>query len=40
MKTVAFTMKLKPDVAAEYKRRHDELWPELTRALLDAGISD
>ncbi|MGH8024148.1 MAG: L-rhamnose mutarotase [Limisphaerales bacterium] len=36
----AFKMKLKPGAAAEYKRRHDELWPELQRALREAGISD
>lgn len=40
MKTVAFTMKLKPGMIVEYKRRHDEIWPELVRALRDAGISD
>jgi len=33
-------MKLKPGGAAEYKRRHDELWPELARVLREAGISD
>jgi L-rhamnose mutarotase len=36
----AFTMKLRPGCAAEYKRRHDALWPELARALRDAGVSD
>ena len=36
----AFTMKLKPGKAAEYKRRHDALWPELAEALREAGISD
>jgi L-rhamnose mutarotase len=40
MKRHAFTMKLKPGVVAEYKKRHDEIWPELSRALRDAGISD
>jgi L-rhamnose mutarotase len=40
MKTVAFTMKLKPGAGAEYQRRHDELWPELARVLREAGISD
>jgi len=40
MKRVAFKMKLKPGVAAEYQRRHDEIWPELARAITDAGISD
>ncbi len=36
----AFSMKLKPGQAAEYKRRHDEIWPELVRELEAAGISD
>ena len=36
----AFTMKLKPGVVEEYKRRHDEIWPELARALGAAGVSD
>lgn len=40
MMRVAFTMKLKPGFEAEYKRRHDALWPELAQALRDAGISD
>ena len=36
----AFSMKLKPGFVAEYKRRHDEIWPELKQALCAAGISD
>ena len=40
MKTVAFTMKLKPGMIAEYQRRHDEIWPELIRTLRAAGVSD
>lgn len=40
MEEVAFTMQLKPGVAAEYQRRHDEIWPELTDALHAAGICD
>ncbi len=36
----AFKMKLKPDCVAEYKKRHDEIWPELAQAHTDAGISD
>jgi L-rhamnose mutarotase len=40
MKRNAFKMKLKPGNVAEYKRRHDEIWPELARALREAGISD
>ncbi len=40
MQRHAFKMKLKPGVAAEYKKRHDELWPELAAALKAAGVSD
>lgn len=36
----AFKMKLKPCFEAEYRKRHDEIWPELSRALTDAGVSD
>ena len=36
----AFKMKLKPGIAAEYKKRHDEIWPELARELRDAGVGD
>jgi arylsulfatase len=37
---VAFKLKLKPGMAAEYKKRHDEIWPDLSKAIRDAGISD
>lgn len=40
MKTVAFTMQLKPGCEAEYERRHDALWPELAELLRSKGISD
>jgi L-rhamnose mutarotase len=33
-------MRLKPDVAAEYQKRHNPIWPELSKALKQAGISD
>jgi L-rhamnose mutarotase len=38
MEEITFTMRLKPGVEAEYKRRHDEIWPELSTALQQAGI--
>lgn len=38
--TLAFKMQLKPGVVPEYKRRHDELWPDLAEALRGAGIHD
>jgi len=40
MKTVAFKMKLKPGFEQEYKKRHDEIWPELVQLLKGAGVSD
>ncbi len=36
----AFTMKLKPGNEAEYRRRHDEIWPELTAEISRAGIAN
>lgn len=36
----AFTMQLLPGVVDEYKRRHDEIWPDLKALLSEAGISD
>jgi len=36
----AFRMKLKPGQVAEYKRRHDTIWPELAALLSQAGIHD
>lgn len=36
----AFRMKLKPGMAHEYQRRHEQIWPELARLLGDAGIHD
>lgn len=40
MKRNAFIMKLKKGFEDEYKRRHDEIWPELKKELTEAGISD
>jgi len=40
MERIAFKMRLFPGFEAEYKKRHDELWPELRQLLKEAGISD
>ena len=40
MQKIAFTMQLKPGFEAEYKRRHDQIWEELSTLIRDAGISD
>lgn len=37
---IAFKMKLKPGFEAEYKKRHDEIWPELVTLLKESRISD
>ena len=36
----AFKMQLKPGVIDECRRRHDEIWPELSTLLTDSGIHD
>jgi L-rhamnose mutarotase len=40
MKRVGFTMKLKPGMKDEYRKRHDEIWPELVALLRESGVSD
>lgn len=37
---VAFKMQLYKGQKAEYKRRHNELWPDLQQLLKKAGISE
>ena len=36
----AFRMQLKPGVVDEYRKRHDEIWPELSALLTESGIHD
>jgi L-rhamnose mutarotase len=40
MERVAFVMRVKPGQEAEYRRRHEAVWPEMLRALKDAGCSN
>jgi L-rhamnose mutarotase len=35
----AFTMRLKPGALAEYKRHHDNIWPELVAEIERSGIA-
>lgn len=35
-----FAMQLLPGNVEEYKRRHDEIWPELVKELEAAGVRD
>jgi len=40
MTQIAFKMKLKPGYEEEYKKRHDEIWPDLKAAITEAGVYD
>lgn len=40
MERQAYVMRLKPGNVAEYRKRHDAIWPELAAALRAAGVSD
>lgn len=40
VETLAFRMIMNPGEAAEYKRRHDEIWPELSDELIKRGVLD
>jgi len=35
----AFTMRLKPGALAEYRERHDKIWPELVAEIEKSGIA-
>lgn len=38
MERTCFTFTLKPGTEDEYKRRHDEIWPEMVEALRASGV--
>jgi L-rhamnose mutarotase len=40
MQRIAFKMKLFKGKEEEYKKRHDEIWPELASLLKEAGVQD
>ena len=40
MEQIGFRMQLNQGQAEEYRRRHDEIWPELVDLLKTAGVSD
>jgi L-rhamnose mutarotase len=39
MKRLAFKMHLNPGQKEEYKKRHNEIWPELKKLLKESGVS-
>ena len=40
MQRLAFKMKLNKGQKDAYKKRHDQLWPELKKLLKDSGLSE
>src|SRR5690554_4308327 len=40
MNRIAFKMHLKDGQKEEYKRRHNNLWPELKKLLHDVGVAE
>ena len=40
MKRIAFKMKLKLGMEAEYVKRHSAIWPELKKIIADQGVFD
>ena len=40
MERLCFTFELHAGKEAEYKRRHDEIWPELVEAIQQAGFKN
>jgi L-rhamnose mutarotase len=40
MQRVAFKMQMNEGAEEEYRKRHDEIWPELKTLLKENGISD
>ncbi len=38
IKRYAFQMRIKPELKAEYKKAHDELWPDMAKAIRKSGI--
>jgi len=37
-KRYAFVMRIKPELKADYKKAHDEIWPEMAQAIRRSGI--
>ncbi len=38
MKNYAWVLEVRPGYEEEYKKRHDEIWPEMVDMLKDAGL--
>ena len=40
MASYSWVLEVRPGYEAEYKKRHDEIWPEMLDALKQSGISN
>ena len=40
MASYSWVLEVRPGYEAEYKKRHDEIWPEMIDALKQSGISN
>ena len=38
MKRFAFIFRIKPELKNEYKKAHDEIWPDMAQAIRESGI--
>lgn len=38
MRRYAFIFKIKPGLKDEYKKAHDEIWPDMAQAIKESGI--
>lgn len=40
MERICFSFEIYPGREAEYKKRHDEIWPELVEAIKESGFAN
>ncbi len=40
MERACFVMQIRPGLEEEYKRRHDEIWPDMVEALQASGFTN
>ena len=40
MKRYSFLMRIRPELRAEYEKAHDEIWPDMAKAIRDSGIAN
>jgi L-rhamnose mutarotase len=38
MKRYAFIMKIKPELKADYIKAHNEIWPDMAKAIRECGV--